>query len=445
MCIRDSSAYGVNGLENGLGRTPPLGWSSWNYFAENVTESLILATADAMVATGLAGLGFEYVNIDAGYLLPTRHPTTSKLQVDPSKFPRGLRFVADQLHSKGLKLGVYTDIGQGSCGKGPGSYGHYDLDAATIAHDWTADYLKVDYCGKYVNVTPASEQWAAWHAFGEALNSTGRPIYYSTCPRTPAPKDGTAAPFNGNSVYSPPIAWTAEQRSNLANSLLVEYENNFDLWYSPTIPAGDGGPIPYPGGFLTNIDAVLRMSQLNYSGPGSWNDLDMLQMCTYGEGATRHYPGGMSLVEYRSHLAVWAVLASPLIHSADLRTVGARHADCLDIMLNPEVIAVNQDQAALAPWVLYQGFNSSISRNSPTIVEQAFGRKLVNGTALVLFNRSEQPSKMVASMVQMRLPLGQQVRVRDVLSRRDLPDVLADSFETVVPAHGVVFVVFHSG
>jgi len=148
-------------------------------------------------------------------------------------------------------------------------------------------------------------------------------------------------------VYSPPPQWTATQRSALANSILVEYKNTFDGWFVDN------------GGVITDIDAMMQMTKLAYSGPGSWNDADMLQLCTYGEGQTPHTPGGMTLAEYRSHYSVWAVLASPLILSADLRTLKERHPECLALMLNEEIVAVNQDPLGAAPRLISQRSNAS--------------------------------------------------------------------------------------
>lgn len=161
--------------------------------------------------------------------------------------------------------------------------GHYTLDAETFAQDWQADYLKVDYCGSSVSREPAP-QYAGFAALRDALNATGRPIYYSICPHTTAPATGTGKPYNNASVYSPPASWSREARHALANSILVEYTNTFDLWYADPTPAGDGGPMKIPGGIITNIDSVVQMTDLSYSTAGSWNDADMLQMCTYGEG-----------------------------------------------------------------------------------------------------------------------------------------------------------------
>ena len=174
----------------------------------------------------------------------------------------------------------------------------------------------------------------------------------------------------------------------------------------------------------------------------------MLQMCTFGEGATRHLPHqGMTLTEYESHYSVWCILASPLIHSADLRTVGARHPECLALMLNEEMLAVNQDSAGLAPRVVYEVHNTTAggtAGNSSTIVAQAFARPLSGGrTAPVLLNRGESAVMLSASWAQLGLPAGATLAVRDVLRKADAPRATG-KFEAKVPKHGVAFVVLSS-
>lgn len=344
--------------------------------------------------------------------------------------------------------------------QGPGSGGHYQLDADTFA-SWTADYLKVDYCSSSVSRAPAP-QYAAFAALRDALNKTGREIYYSICPHASAPEAGTGAPYHGRSVYSPPSEWTATQRHELANSLLVEYTNTFDLWYADPVPRGDGGAMSEPGGLITNIDSVVQMTQLGYSTAGSWNDADMLQICTFGEGATRHWnstglPGntkgtGMTMREYTSHLAVWAVLGSPLIHSADLRTLKDRHPECLELMLNPEILAVNQDIDAQPAKLLWAKTNVTgkdyTAVNSTAITQQAFARPLSGGrVAVVLFNRDDGPAN--ATMVVTLASLGTiggggaSVPVRDVVARQARGSASrAGSWSASVPPHGVAFVVF---
>ena len=164
-----SGALGAPLTTSSSARTPALGWSSWSYFATAINESLILDMGDAMVETGLARLGFEYINVDAGALVRGRDNATGKLQVNNERFPRGMRYLADELHAKGLKLGVYTDLGDGSCGPGPGSFGHYAQDAQQVANEWRADYLKVDFCGQHVSRTDPAVQLVAWQALSSAV------------------------------------------------------------------------------------------------------------------------------------------------------------------------------------------------------------------------------------------------------------------------------------
>jgi alpha-galactosidase len=194
------SFLSARALDNGLAQTPPMAYSTWNFFNDNVNETLIQQLADALVETGLADLGYNSMNIDAGYITKDRHPVTNKLQVNTTKFPNGMRAIADYLNAKHLKLGVYTDIGNGSCGLGPGSWGYYDTDADTFANDWHADYLKVDFCGFGQPFT--FEEWLDpriqldhFRELRDALNATGRQIYYSICPHAHVPKTGPSEPW----------------------------------------------------------------------------------------------------------------------------------------------------------------------------------------------------------------------------------------------------------
>jgi alpha-galactosidase len=252
------------------------------------------------------------INIDAGAL--TGRDGSGKLQIDETRYPHGLRWLSDRLHAMDFKFGVYTDISGKTCGNGPGtgSLGHYDLDAHTFAHEWQADYLKVDFCGpagfapncanasdpRCISIDP-EPQYAAWAALRDALNRTGRPIYFSICPHAASDRKGTGAPFN--LIYAPPLAWNKAQRRDLANSLLVEYDNTMDSWADFTDAKGY-----HHWGVLSNIDSQIHSSRLQDTGPSSWNDADMLQVCNYGEGYTPG--GGMSLSEYRVHYTVWAIL-----------------------------------------------------------------------------------------------------------------------------------------
>lgn len=290
-------------------------------------------------------------------------------------------------------------------------------------NDWKASYLKVDYCGaRYVSPDPVP-QYQHWAALRDALNATGVPIYYSICPHTKAKDEGPGAEYQGILSYAPPSAWTAPQRHELANSLLVEFVNTLDFWYKPH----SYGPSSPPGGIITNIDSWVSFAQGNYSAAGSITDLDMLQMCTFGEGSTPR-GAGMLLNEYRAHYSVWVVLGSPLIHSADFRTMPREHPECMAMLLNEQVLAVNQDPGMYPARLAKQVANSTMVR-SDTITEQVFARPLQGdaptGTApslaVVFLNRGEGSAVEIAvTFQQLGLDPGQQVRVTDLWTGKDM-------------------------
>ena len=256
-------------------------------------------------------------------------------------------------------------------------------------------------------------------------------------------------------LSAPPSQWNAAQRHALANSVLVEYVNTYDEWYAPRrsspcrwVNSSWRGHFSHDchGGIITNIDAMLQMTKLNYSQPQSWNDGDMLQLCTFGKGRT---PGneGMTMAEYRAHFSVWAVLASPLLLSADLRTVKAQHPECLELMLNREILAVNQDPAGLAPVLVSQTTNMSAARlgqdeqpTSSDITAQVFARPLQGSEiAVVLLNRDETPANLSVTWQSLGLDANQPMAVRDVANRKDLSQAVG-RFESRVGKHDVSFV-----
>eukprot|EP01052_Picozoa_sp_SAG31_P037261 SAG31_NODE_4786_length_2956_cov_5.119006_1_plen_481_part_00 len=446
LCVASAALLpnGALALDNGLGRLPPLGWSSWNRWKTSINETVVLDSARALQTTGLLALGFNHVNIDAGYLLHERHPETDRLQVDPAKFPRGMRYVADAVHAMGLKLGVYTDISGHSCTKiGPGSLNHYKLDAETF-RDWEVDYLKVDFCGPDCGATAgpgavaveATAQYAAWHALGMALNATGRPIYYSICPHTNASGDGVAAAFGHDLIYAPPVSWSAAQRHALANSILVEFRNTFDMW-------GGGSH----GGLITNIDSMVAATHFNYSVPGSWNDADMLWTCSYGG---THPQNHMKMSEYRVHHAVWSIFGSPMILSADLRTVATQYPPgfegCMSLLLNKAIIDVNQDNATL-PARLVSQHASTDPVTSSSITAQVFARNLAGDKiAVLLLNRGSKPVTMNVTWAELQPTpvLPQRATVFDVMQQVAAGST-SGAFSALVPSHDVSYVVLSFG
>ncbi|CAL5184939.1 unnamed protein product [Lathyrus oleraceus] len=273
-------------LDNGLGQTPPMGWNSWNHFHCDVSEDLIKQTANAMVSTGLVDLGYKYINIDDCWGELNRD-SKGNLVAKSSTFPSGIKALADYVHSKGLKLGIYSDAGNQTCSKKmPGSLGHEVQDAKTFA-SWGIDYLKYDNCENN-NIDPKER----YPAMSEALLKSGRPIFFSLC------------------------EWGSEDPATWAKSVGNSWRTTGDI--------------------QDKWDSMISRADLNnkwasYAGPGGWNDPDMLEVGN----------GGMTTEEYRAHFSIWALAKAPLLIGCDIRALDNTTKELLS---NSEVIAVNQDK-----------------------------------------------------------------------------------------------------
>lgn len=266
---------------NNLALTPPMGWNSWNKFAGNINESLIRQITDSMVSTGMKDAGYEYIILDDVWMAHSRD-TSGKLVADPSRFPGGIKALADYAHSKGMKLGIYEDRGSATCSGYPGSYGHETVDANTFA-SWGVDYLKYDNCNA------VGDLQTDYTKMRNALDSCGRAIVFSMC------------------SWSFPGTWVL----NVGN-----------LWRTT-------------GDITDNWSSVMdiintNMTLAQYAGPGHWNDPDMLEVGN----------GGMTTTEYRAHFSMWAIMAAPLIAGNDVRSMAPT---IKSILMNKEIIAVNQD------------------------------------------------------------------------------------------------------
>ncbi|XP_024969358.1 alpha-galactosidase-like isoform X2 [Cynara cardunculus var. scolymus] len=272
-------------LENGLGRTPQMGWNSWNHFACNIEEKLIRETADAMVSTGLAAAGYQYVNIDDCWAELDRD-SRGDFVPKASTFPSGIKALADYVHNKGLKLGIYSDAGTQTCSKKmPGSLGHEEQDAKTFA-SWGIDYLKYDNCNNQ-DISPKER----YPIMTKALQNSGRPIFYSLC------------------------EWGQDDPATWANEVGNSWRTTGDIsdnWDSMTSRADEND------------------KWASYAKPGGWNDPDMLEVGN----------GGMTTEEYRSHFSIWALAKAPLLVGCDVRSMSK---ETHEILSNKEVIAVNQD------------------------------------------------------------------------------------------------------
>jgi alpha-galactosidase len=363
--------------DSAIASTPPMGWNSWNHFAERVDDKAVRAQADAMVATGMRDAGYTYINIDdtwegerdsAGYI----HAN--------SKFP-DMKALADYVHSKGLKIGIYSSPGTKTCAGFEGSLGHERQDAETYAK-WGIDYLKYDLCslGNEMKKAPTPEvahriMIDAYTKMRDALRATGRPIVFSLC------------------QYGVDAVWK----------------------WGPDV----GGNLWRTTGDIS--DNYARMATIGFSqaglarfaGPGHWNDPDMLEVGN----------GGMSAEEYRTHLSLWAILAAPLLAGNDLSTMTP---ETIALLTNREVIAVDQDKLG------QQGDRASAQ--GPI---EIWVRPLADGSKAVgVFNRLESP--LPANVDFQALGFHGAVKARDIWQAKELSSI-GSTYTVTVPPHGVVF------
>jgi alpha-galactosidase len=357
--------------DGGLARTPPMGWNSWNKFAGKVDDATIRGIADAMVASGMKDAGYVYVNIDDTWEGPrdAQGNITSNL-----KFP-DMKALADYVHSKGLKIGIYSSPGPKTCAGYEGSYGHEEQDAKTFAA-WGIDYLKYDWCSGS-RIYKNDEMQAVYQRMGDALHKTGRPIVYSLCQ------------YGINDVWK----WGPNVGANLWRTT----GDISDNWKS-----------------LERI-GFRQFDIASYTKVGRWNDPDMLEIGN----------GGMSANEYRTHLSLWALLAAPLLAGNDLRSMSD---ETRSILTNAEVVAIDQDPDGKPP--------KRISDAETTAVVVV--RPLHDGSIAVgLFNRAEQPQEISVKWEALGLPAKKKLSARD-LWKHGAVQISGDSYQTMVPAHGVV-------
>lgn len=319
----------------GLALTPPMGWNSWNKFACNVDENMIRQMADAMVSSGMKDAGYTYINIDDCW--HGDRDSLGFIHPDPKRFPSGMKTLADYVHSRGLKLGIYSDAGSQTCGGRPGSRGYEFQDALTYA-TWGIDYLKYDWCN-----TEGLKAEGAYKTITAALRKAGRPIVLSIC------EWGNDKP------------WTWGQKVGHLWRTTGDIYDCFDC-------IKDHGSWK-AWGVMQILDMQDGLRQ--YAGPGHWNDPDMLEVGN----------GGLSTNENRAHFSIWAMLSAPLIAGNDLRSMTPQ---VTEILTNKEVIAVNQDRLGI------QGFRYS-RRDSIEIWIKPLEH---DNWAVCFLNRSRTPARL---------------------------------------------------
>ncbi|AXB48424.1 alpha-galactosidase [Amycolatopsis albispora] len=370
-----------------------MGWNSWNTFGCDINEQLIRDTADAMVSSGMAAAGYEYVVIDDCWFDPQRAADGS-LRAHPERFPSGIKALADYVHGKGLKFGIYQVPTELTCAQRGGAYpgatgslGHEAQDARTFA-DWGVDYLKYDWCSPEGTL---EDQIDAFTLMRDALRDTGREILYS---------------INANS-YHPDKNGAKYDWSHIADQWRTT-EDIKPVWRT-------GNPNTYPMGVTDIIDVTEPLR--DWAGPGHWNDPDMLEVGVY------HVEGfpGLTDTEAAAHFSMWAMLAAPMIAGNDLRSIpDGVHG----ILTNRAVLAVNQDPLGVA---------ADRVRDDGDL--EVWAKPLAGGeVAVALFNRSETAAKITTTAKEVGAP-GKRHRVTDLWSGRKWlshGEISADA-----PSHGV--------
>jgi alpha-galactosidase len=360
-------------LENGLALTPPMGWNSWNRFGCSVTEDLVKSAADALVSSGMKDAGYEYVVIDDCWQVS--RDAAANIVVDSKSFPNGIKALADYVHSKGLKFGIYSDAGTKTCAGRPGGRGHEYQDAIQYAA-WGVDYLKYDWC----NTGTANAQ-ATYAIMRDALSTAGRPIVFSLC------EWGTNRPW----------LWARD-----VGNLWRTTGDISDCW--------DCKKDQLSWTQILDMQAGLEV----YAGPGHWNDPDMLEVGN----------GGMTTTEYRAHFSFWCLLAAPLMAGNDLKNMTP---EVKEILTNKEVIAVNQDSLGI------QG--RRVQKNGDS---EVWAKQLKDGSrAVILLNRGAGDADISVSWEALGYPAHLSAAVRDLWAKKDLGKSTG-TFSAKVPSHGVV-------
>ena len=375
--VAETTQEVVNKAPNGLALTPPMGWNSWNKFACNVNEQTVRDTADAMVSSGMRDAGYQYVVIDDCWHGP--RDANGFITADAQKFPSGIKTLADYVHSRGLKFGIYSDAGRLTCGGRPGSQGHEYQDALTYA-SWGVDYLKYDWCN-----TGDRNAQEAYAVMADALRQSGRPIVFSMC------EWGTAKPW----------LWA---------------KNTGNLWRTTgdIFDSFDKQDDAHKSWAHTVVEIVdLNEPLWSHAGPGHWNDADMLEVGNRG----------MAPNEYRAHFSLWAMMASPLMAGNDVA-----HMDeaTRSILLNKDVIAVDQDKLGVQGHRVWKDGDREIWLK--TLAD--------GGVAVLLFNRGQQAATISATAEQIGWPAKERVRVRDLWAHRDVR-LRRGALTATVEPHGV--------
>ncbi len=385
-----------------LGLTPPMGWNSWNTFTWEINDQLIRGAADAMVNEGLKDAGYEYIVIDDCWSEKQRDKN-GKLVPDHWKFPEGIKPVADYVHSKGLKFGMYSCAGTHTCGGHPGSFEHEFDDAETFA-EWGVDYLKYDYCYKPDHI-PGE---ILYKRMSTALRNCGRDIMFSACN------------WGNDNVYK----WIRESGAHLFRSTGDIQDN----WESiKRLALSQIGNECYGGNFCHN-DIDMLVVGMHGGSNNEWiNSAEGGVNVIADSGEAMPKLGGCTDEEYRTHFSLWAIMNSPLMIGCDIRKMTPATKE---ILTNKDVIAINQDIECRGPYCIKQW-------NNPDNVFSLV-KPLANGDyAIGMFNFGDRAGEMSLQFWDIGIPAasGRGLSVYDCWKHEEL-GVFTERYVTTVEPHG---------
>ena len=370
-----------------LAATPPMGWNSWNMLGSKITEAAIRETADALVSSGLRDCGYEYIVIDDCWSVKEGRDSAGNLVADPVKFPSGIKALADYVHERGFKLGIYSDAAELTCAGYPGSFGFEEQDAALWA-SWGIDFLKYDYCSAPTDQETARDRYGR---MGAALRGTGREILFSLCE------------WGGRG----PQLWGPEVGGQMWRVSGDVFDSWVNIWMASWNTYGIG------------VDVMLDTAQdlAEYGGPGRWNDLDMLIVGLKGKGHISG--GGLSFLEYQTHMSVWCMACSPLMIGCDVRTMDD---ETKALLTNREVLAVNQDALGIPARRVRQSEGGEVWK-----------KPLADGSvAVALINRGAIGKEISVKASDIGL-LDAPKSVRNLWKQEDLPSFTWDMSLRVEP------------
>ena len=381
-----------------LAKLPPLGWNSWNTFGDKINDSLIREMADFLVEQGYRDAGYEYLVIDDCWSLRDRDEN-GRLVPDPAKFPYGMKDLADYVHSRGLKFGMYSCAGVMTCAGYPSSYDHEFTDAETFA-SWGVDFLKYDFC----NFPETGDCRTRYQTMSMALKSTGREILFSAC----------------NWGQKSPWQWMRSVGAHMYRStgdIMDNYKSFTEIFKS-------------------------QLDNLCMSANGCFNDMDMLTVGMSGRGNV-----GLGKVctyeEYRMQFSLWCLSGVPLMMGADLRNLSPEYRE---LMQNRDLLRINQDEECRPPYLIRKG---SIFTSNPDAREGEMPWRQIPDSSYTLFrhlsggefalayiNLSEAESTIHLEMVDLGLPVssGFALDIRDVFTGEKI-GCKTDYFNPTVPGH----------